>query len=133
MQLVVAVIRLQDLIIFRISHLHDLKSSRGSVPAALRMSNHVLLEPPPASRYQTIAPDINITRTKGAMFYARRREESSKLGSGLRGKADVAHKQRVDASLAERGDRVGRRADDRLAVVQRGVENERHAGSIEEA
>ena len=66
-------------------------------------------------------------------FMLHRREEPSKLGSGLRRKAYIAHEQRIDASLAERGDRVGRRADNRLAVIERGVENERHAGLIEKS
>jgi hypothetical protein len=54
-------------------------------------------------------------------------------GSSLRRETDVTHEQRIDAGAAERGDRMGRRAYDRLTVVERRVEDERHAGSREEA
>src|SRR6185437_6691889 len=48
--------------------------------------------------------------------------------STLRRQVHIVHEQRVDAGLAECHDRIGGRADDRLAVVEGRVDDERHAG-----
>src|SRR5579863_1924395 len=40
----------------------------------------------------------------------------------------IVHEQGVDAGLAERDDRIGRCANDRLAVVERGIDDEGDAG-----
>src|SRR5665213_1242437 len=53
-------------------------------------------------------------------------------GSLLRRQINVIHEQRIDTGLPERHDRVGRRADDRLAVVERRVDDKRHAGQFVE-
>jgi hypothetical protein len=53
--------------------------------------------------------------------------------SAFRGQADIVHEQCVDAGFAERDDRVGRRADDRLTVVERRIDDDRHAGLLVEA
>src|SRR5450756_1872074 len=59
-----------------------------------------------------------------------RADKSDRSGrSGIRRQTDVAHEQRIDAGLAERHDRIGGRADDRLAVVEGHVDDQRHAGS----
>jgi hypothetical protein len=42
---------------------------------------------------------------------------------------NVRHEQRVDAGLAECDDHVEGRADDRLAVVEGRIDQERHPGS----
>jgi hypothetical protein len=52
--------------------------------------------------------------------------------SGLRRQIDIIHKQGVNARLAECDDRVGGRADDWLAVIERRIDDERHAGSRKE-
>src|SRR5580692_11136909 len=53
--------------------------------------------------------------------------------SGLRRQDHIVHKQRVNAGLAKGDDRVGGRTDDRLAVVERGIDDERHTGLRKEA
>src|SRR5436309_3158502 len=53
--------------------------------------------------------------------------------SGLRRQIDVIHEQRVDAGLAESDDCVIRRADNRLAVVERRIDDDRHAGLLKKA
>src|SRR5215472_10093782 len=60
------------------------------------------------------------------------RTEVDQYISRLRRQEDVAHEQRIDAGATECGDRVGRRTYDRLIVVERRIENERHPCSCEE-
>jgi hypothetical protein len=55
-----------------------------------------------------------------------------RLRSGLRRQIHVVHKQRVNARLAERDDRVGGRANDWLAVVEGRIDDKRYAGSRKE-
>src|ERR1700737_5497959 len=62
-----------------------------------------------------------------------RRSTTSALQLATRHEADIVHEQRVDPGLAKSHDRVGGRADDRLAVVERGIDDDRHAGAREEA
>src|SRR5437879_1057541 len=52
--------------------------------------------------------------------------------SGLSRQIDIVHEQRVNTGLAKCDDRVGGRADDRLAVVEGRIDDERHASSREE-
>jgi hypothetical protein len=53
--------------------------------------------------------------------------------SGLRRQIDIVHKQCVNASLAECDDRVGGRADNWLAVVERRIDDDRYSGSCKKA
>src|ERR1700737_4745018 len=62
-----------------------------------------------------------------------RRSSTSALQLAFCHEADIVHEQRVDPGLAKSHDRVGGRADDRLAVVERRIDNDRHAGAREEA
>src|SRR5262249_30879020 len=57
---------------------------------------------------------------------------SLKGQSGLRRQNNVIHKQRVDARLAKRDDGVGGCANDWFAVVERRIDDERHAGFCKE-
>lgn len=56
----------------------------------------------------------------------RKKRERAKLG--LRRQKHVIHKQRVNARLAKRDDGVGGCANDWFAVVERRIDDERHAG-----
>jgi hypothetical protein len=56
------------------------------------------------------------------------RKKRERAKSGLRHQKHVIHKQRVNARLAKRDDRVGGCANDWFAVVERRIDDERHAG-----
>src|SRR6476620_6206999 len=56
------------------------------------------------------------------------RKKRERAKSGLRHQKHVIHKQRVNARLAKRDDRVGGCANDWFAVVERRIDDKRHAG-----
>src|SRR5262245_26468274 len=65
--------------------------------------------------------------------YQASRLRSEKSRSSVLRYVDIVHKQRVNASLTESDHRVGRRADDRFAVVEGRIDDDRHTGSSEKA